>query len=164
GASPGDAPVRRTPLVRPTRELERAVLLDPGLPHRCVSPGPIAPCLALLRVGFAEPDRSPGPLVSSYLTVSPLPPRPRGPRRRSVLCGTFRRSPCLGVTQHPALRSPDFPRPGPGPKASRAAAARPAPPPIEYTGAGSGRGPPSAGCGSPAAGETYWSHRRGAGA
>src|ERR671930_1301696 len=33
-----------------------------------------APCLALLRVGFAEPGRSPGPLVSSYLTVSPLPP------------------------------------------------------------------------------------------
>ena len=31
-------------------------------------------CLALLRVGFAEPDRSPGLLVSSYLTVSPLPP------------------------------------------------------------------------------------------
>jgi hypothetical protein len=31
--------------------------------------------LALLRVGLAEPDRSPDPLVSSYLTVSPLPQR-----------------------------------------------------------------------------------------
>jgi len=38
--------------------------------------------LALLRVGFAKPMRSPAPLVSSYLTVSPLPPRhPRGHRR-----------------------------------------------------------------------------------
>jgi len=34
---------------------------------------------------------------------------PRG-HRRSVLCGTFRGSPRLGVTQHPALWSPDFPR------------------------------------------------------
>jgi len=32
-------------------------------------------CLTLLRVGFAEPGRSPGLLVSSYLTVSPLPSR-----------------------------------------------------------------------------------------
>ena len=31
------------------------------------------PYLVLLRVGFAEPARSPEPLVSSYLTVSPLP-------------------------------------------------------------------------------------------
>src|SRR5918992_815108 len=35
------------------------------------------PCLALLRTGFAEPRRSPGALVSSYLTVSPLPGRNR---------------------------------------------------------------------------------------
>jgi len=31
------------------------------------------PYLALLRVGFTKPTRSPEPLVSSYLTVSPLP-------------------------------------------------------------------------------------------
>ena len=31
------------------------------------------PCLALLRMGLAEPRRSPAVLVSSYLTVSPLP-------------------------------------------------------------------------------------------
>src|SRR3989304_2117993 len=37
--------------------------------------------LALLRVGFTEPARSPAPLVSSYLTVSPLP---RGSRRVAV--------------------------------------------------------------------------------
>ena len=30
-------------------------------------------CLTLLPMGFTEPDRSPGLLVSSYLTVSPLP-------------------------------------------------------------------------------------------
>ena len=33
--------------------------------------------LALLQVGFTEPSRSPGTLVVSYTTVSPLP-RPRG--------------------------------------------------------------------------------------
>jgi len=48
--------------------------------------------LALLQVGFTEPSRSPGTLVVSYTTVSPLP-APRGPegprgRWRSVLCGT----------------------------------------------------------------------------
>ena len=31
-------------------------------------------CLVLHPVGFAEPDRSPGLLVRSYRTVSPLPP------------------------------------------------------------------------------------------
>jgi hypothetical protein len=35
--------------------------------------GPAIPCSALLRVGFAEPPRSPGALVRSYRTVSPLP-------------------------------------------------------------------------------------------
>ena len=44
--------------------------------------------LALLRVGFTEPSRSPGMLVRSYRTVSPLPP---ACRRRSVLCGTVPR-------------------------------------------------------------------------
>jgi len=65
-----------------------------------VAGGQPCPCLALLRVGLAEPRRSPAALVSSYLTVSPLP-RPKS--RRSVLCGAFRVSPRLGVTQHPAL-------------------------------------------------------------
>src|SRR5439155_12337836 len=100
----------------------------PGLAPSCGLPGTSSgqlsngPCLALLRVGFAEPNRSPDPLVSSYLTVSPLPAENR---RRSVFCGTFRGSPRLGVTQHPALWSPDFPR---GKLAkSHPAAARPAP-------------------------------------
>ena len=41
----------------------------------------LPPYLALLQVGFTEPGRSPGLLVSSYLTVSPLPRRGRSPRR-----------------------------------------------------------------------------------
>src|SRR5262249_5914759 len=41
--------------------------------------------------------------------------------KRSVLCGTFPRSPGAAVNGHPALRSPDFP------PASRRAAARPPP-------------------------------------
>jgi len=60
----------------------------------------------LLRVGFAEPTRSPAPLVSSYLTVSPLP------RSRAAVCFLWHwsvESPPLAVSQHPALRSPDFP-------------------------------------------------------
>jgi hypothetical protein len=36
--------------------------------------------LALLRVGFTEPSRSPGTLVVSYTTVSPLP------RLRGAVC------------------------------------------------------------------------------
>ncbi len=36
--------------------------------------------MTLLRVGFAEPHRSPGALVVSYTTVSPLP------IRRSAVC------------------------------------------------------------------------------
>ncbi len=55
-----------------------------------------APCLVLLPMGFAEPSRSPGLLVSSYLTVSTLP-RETWPSRlgnRSLLgrfafCCTF---------------------------------------------------------------------------
>jgi hypothetical protein len=43
-------------------------------PRPRAEPPSNGPCLALLRVGFAEPARSPGPLVSFYLTVSPLPP------------------------------------------------------------------------------------------
>ena len=55
------------------------------------APNP-AHLLALLRVGFTEPSRSPGTLVVSYTTVSPLP-RPRGSHGagRSVFCGTVPR-------------------------------------------------------------------------
>ena len=41
-------------------------------------PFALPPYLVLLPMGFTEPDRSPGLLVSSYLAVSPLP-RSRAP-------------------------------------------------------------------------------------
>ena len=44
--------------------------------------GRASSCLALLPMGFTEPNRSPGPLVSSYLTVSPLPTG----KPRSAVC------------------------------------------------------------------------------
>ena len=50
-----------------------------------------AALLALLRVGFTEPSRSPGMLVGSYPAVSPLPRPDQGRARRSVFCGTVPR-------------------------------------------------------------------------
>src|SRR6516165_9900409 len=78
--------------------------------------GPPSHVLTLLRVGFAEPPGSPRALVRSCRTVSPLPvvgplttTTPIGGLFSVALsCG----SPRLAVSQHPALRSPDFPRPG----------------------------------------------------
>ena len=42
-------------------------------PPCLVQPAALLPYLVLLPMGFAEPGRSPGLLVSSYLAVSPLP-------------------------------------------------------------------------------------------
>jgi hypothetical protein len=64
----------------------------PARPHRG------AVFLALLRVGFAEPFRSPGMLVRSYRTVSPLLP---GSGLFSVALS--RESPRIAVSNHPAL-------------------------------------------------------------
>ena len=54
----------------------RAAVADnlSGLPGSSGGPPSNAPCLTLLRVGFAEPPGSPRALVVSYTTVSPLPP------------------------------------------------------------------------------------------
>ena len=69
--------------------------------------GRTSSCLALLPVGFTEPDRSPDLLVSSYLTVSPLPAGcPAGGLLSVALSLTSRP---VGVTHHCALWSPDFP-------------------------------------------------------
>src|SRR2546425_13338976 len=77
------------PSTRPTRDVGRAA----------------RPCLALLRVGFAEPPGSPRALVRSYRTVSPLPV-PRGAIGGlffvDLSCGAPRLAPC----PHPALWSP----------------------------------------------------------
>ena len=63
---------RRPPRGRPFPEELPAV--GCGLPGSSGGQPSNAPCLALLRVGFTEPRRSPGALVVSYTTVSPLPP------------------------------------------------------------------------------------------
>src|ERR1043166_3679228 len=98
-----------------------ATLVQPTREHRAGHPLPAWPCS-----GWGLPSRPvTRPLVSSYLTVSPLPllrlglppragaagtPGSTTERWAVCLCGTFRGSPRLGVTQHPALWSPDFPR------------------------------------------------------
>ena len=67
-------------------------------------------CLILLRAGFTKPAASPRLLVSSYLTVSPLPrtdrSQPFGGMLSVALSLTLQ---LVGVTDRPALRSPDFP-------------------------------------------------------
>jgi hypothetical protein len=65
----GDHPSRRTvagTLVRSTRRLGRA-----ALEHLRAETPEGNGFSTLLRVGFAEPSRSPGALVVSYTTVSP---------------------------------------------------------------------------------------------
>jgi hypothetical protein len=106
-ARAGDHPSRTAvadSLLRSTRE------------HRAGSPQSLAqdsrqrrgPLLTLLRVGFTKPPGSPQALVVSYTTVSPLPPDESGGGLFSVALS--RGSPRVGVTDHPALRSPDLPR------------------------------------------------------
>jgi hypothetical protein len=53
-------------------------------------------CVALLRVGFAEPPGSPRTLVRSYRTVSPSPVTGLPAHRRSALC-------CTDPSGHPDL-------------------------------------------------------------
>ena len=69
------------------------------------------PYLVLHRVGFAELPRSPGELVRSYRTVSPLPgTRPDSPVPGGILSVALSfASPRLHVMKHPALRCSDFP-------------------------------------------------------
>ena len=100
----GDDHFSRTPVTRrlwqPTRGWD-------GTGRSVATLRPTPPCLALLPMGFTKPDRSPGPLVSSYLTVSPLPAGfPAGGLFSVALSLTLRP---VGVTHHRALRSPDFP-------------------------------------------------------
>ena len=77
-----------------------------------------AALLTLLRVGFTEPSRSPGMLVGSYPTVSPLP-RPTVAGRGGLFSVALSRgSPRVAVNNHPALWSPDVPRRGYRPDAA----------------------------------------------
>ena len=66
-------------------------------------------CLALLQVGFTKPTRSPWPLVSSYLTFSPLPRDRNDPFGGFFSVALSLVSRPVDVIDHPALRSPDFP-------------------------------------------------------
>ena len=71
---------------------------------------PLVPLLTLLRVGFTEPPGSLRALVVSYTTVSPLPLAGLGPAKGGLLSVALSRgSPRVGVTDHPALWSPDLP-------------------------------------------------------
>ena len=71
----------------------------------------------LLRMGFTKLSRSPGKLVSSYLTFSPLPagriPPPQGTsgnRRGGIFSVALSLGlPPVAVSDHPALWSSDFP-------------------------------------------------------
>jgi len=69
------------------------------------------PYLVLHRVGFAELPRSPGELVRSYRTISPLP---ETKRTRLISGGILSVAlsfalPRLHVMEHPALWCSDFP-------------------------------------------------------
>src|SRR5437879_4405048 len=81
GAPGEERAYKRDPVLRLAAE-GRPSLWDrryrrPRAAYPGASNGPFAPCLALLRAGLAEPQQSPAVLVSSYLTVSPLPTLPR---------------------------------------------------------------------------------------
>ena len=65
--------------------------------------------LVLLRVGFTEPPKSPSTLVSSYLTVSPLPEETGSPGGLFSVALSLGSLP-LDVIQHSTLWSSDFPR------------------------------------------------------
>ncbi len=77
-----------------------------ALPAHSTGPVSNVRCLGLLRVGFTEPPQSPGALVVSYTTVSPLPAEAGG----LFSVALSRGSPRVAVGHHPALRSPDVPR------------------------------------------------------
>jgi len=84
-------------------------------------------------VGFTKPAESPRLLVRSYRTFSPLPdPSPDAKHPRAAIGGVFSvalslASQPVGVTDHPVLRSPDFP-----PAASHLAAATASGRPVHF--------------------------------
>jgi len=60
-------------------------------------------------MGFTELPASPSALVSSYLTLSPLPAVAKAPAGGLLSVALSLGSPPVPVRDHPALRSPDFP-------------------------------------------------------
>jgi len=69
------------------------------------------PYLTLLLVGFTKHPASPPDLVSSYLTLSPLPAFAKASAGGLLSVALSLESPPLDVIQHHALWSPDFPPP-----------------------------------------------------
>jgi len=67
-----------------TRRLEQPTRKSITVRAEPCRANPAASCLALLPVGFAEPERSPDLLVRSYRTVSPLPRPDRIDRGEAV--------------------------------------------------------------------------------
>src|SRR3954452_25323987 len=98
------------------------------LPAHSTGPVSSVRCLDLLRVGFTEPLQSPGALVVSYTTFSPLPAAEAAGGLFSVALS--RGSPRVGVTHHLGLWSPDVPRHA---NSAPDAAVRPARPPVGHT-------------------------------
>ena len=74
------------------------------------------PYLALLRVGFTVPALSPGPRCALTAPFHPYPASRSfraAPRGGVFSVALSLGSPPVGVTDHPALWSPDFPLPPP---------------------------------------------------
>lgn len=102
-----------------TRNVATIIPLGPSLPtasssltreFRTGRPQTL-PYLALLRMGFTELPTSPPALVSSYLTLSPLPAFARASAGGLLSVALSLGSPPVPVKDHPALWSPDFPPP-----------------------------------------------------
>src|SRR5215469_4036238 len=72
-------------------------------------PGRRAALVTLLRVGFTKPPGSLRALVVSYTTVSPLPGPAEAWPGGLFSVALSRGLPRVGVTDHPALWSPDLP-------------------------------------------------------
>jgi len=81
------------------------------LPGSLGGPPSYAPLFGLAPGGVCRIPRSPGELVRSYRTFSPLPgPKPAGLRPGGILSVALSfASPRLHVMKHPALRCSDFP-------------------------------------------------------
>jgi hypothetical protein len=115
-------PVRRPSIWARRHRRARAVYPQArtGRP-RTPAQAPRGALLTLLRVGFTEPPRSPGVLVVSYTTVSPLPPARAGGGLFSVALS--RGSPRVAVSEPPCPAESGLSSTG-----RPAAAARPARP------------------------------------
>ena len=107
---PSEISLRRTMIIHLG---PRLLEVSSDLPESLDGPPSALSYSVLLRVGFTEPPASPPELVSSYLTVSPLPWETSHFPRRFAFCGTF--LPVTRTGRYPApcpmelgLSSPPF--------------------------------------------------------